>query len=342
MQTYVDDSHRRAQYAGEWAAGVESGRGRLDFVDRSYYEGEFARGLYHGQGEWHAADGVLYAGRFAQNLLVDGSIRRPDGSVYTGQLRQHRPHGRGRLARGGGADGSMIVYDGEWFDGVRHGAGTLTTTAPAPSANGTSTVTTDKNGNPPASGSDSPGGSTCYTGTFCNNQPHGRGTLVYANGNTYTGEFANGAEHGRGRLVYARAVDGTLFAQGASPPDAYEGVFERGVPAPLASSSTLTTSTAATDTAAAINLNWRLAALVLAVRSVREAEAAAAAEVERRRSDSIVAVQRCAVCRTREINTLLLDCAQLRRGFILSTRSCVFPALELTSAIRKWHEISFF
>ncbi len=323
VQTYADDSHRRAQYAGEWAAGVESGRGKLEFVDGSFYEGEFARGLYDGRGEWHAADGVVYAGRFAQNLLVDGTVRRPDGSVYTGQLRAHRPHGRGRLVRGG-MDGSTIVYDGQWHDGVRHGAGSLTTT----STNGTITATP---ANQAGSDSGSPGGSTCYTGMFSNNQPHGRGTLVYANGNTYAGEFAGGAPHGRGRLVYARAIDGSPFDPSTSPPDSYEGVFERGVSVPLAvslSASALAlntnTTACATDSVTgttATNVNWRLAALVLAARGVREAEAAAAAEVERRRSESIVAVQRCAVCHTREINTLLLDCAQLRIRFS-SNRSC--------------------
>jgi hypothetical protein len=50
-----------------------------------------------------------------------GRICYVGGTVYTGELENGIPHGRGKMVCQNG-----IVYDGEWKNGVRHGQGLLT------------------------------------------------------------------------------------------------------------------------------------------------------------------------------------------------------------------------
>lgn len=42
-----------------------------------------------------------------------------------------------------------------------------------------------------------------YEGNFTNNQPNGKGVLVYDNGDKYEGDFLNGQRHGKGVLYFA-------------------------------------------------------------------------------------------------------------------------------------------
>ena len=40
-----------------------------------------------------------------------------------------------------------------------------------------------------------------YTGEWKDNQPHGKGFMIWADGKTYDGYFAEGKRHGAGRMI---------------------------------------------------------------------------------------------------------------------------------------------
>lgn len=117
--------------------------------------------------------------------------RRAVYMSYEGEMKDGRPHGRGRLDR---RDGE--VSDGEWVAGVLHGDG----------------MHLDASGNR-------------YRGPFADGRPHGSGRQEMADGSIYEGAFAHGLRHGEGRL---RLPGGTVYASywqegvqtGPTPPEA--------------------------------------------------------------------------------------------------------------------------
>lgn len=92
--------------------------------------------------------------------------RRSVYSTYTGEVRDGRPNGHGRLER---RDGE--VYEGEWTDGVLNGKGSHL----------------DADGNR-------------YTGDFVGGLPHGSGRQAMADGTIYEGGFSRGRRHGAATL----------------------------------------------------------------------------------------------------------------------------------------------
>lgn len=140
-----------------------------------------------------AADDVV-EGRGKLVWRVRGSAshdRRAIYSTYSGEMKDGRPHGHGRLERRGGE-----VFEGEWEAGVLHGAG----------------MHLDVLGNR-------------YEGAFENGLPHGHGRQAMADGSIYEGGFRDGLRDGEGRM---RLAGGTGYAArfeagveiGAGRPDA--------------------------------------------------------------------------------------------------------------------------
>ena len=90
---------------------------------------------------------------------------------YEGQVRDGKPHGRGKMTyRDGG------FYSGEWQDGERHGTGTQTY----------------------SSGSER--GS--YEGMWKDDKEDGHGVIVLKNGEKYEGSMSNGVRAGKGLLTF--------------------------------------------------------------------------------------------------------------------------------------------
>ncbi|KAJ0408170.1 hypothetical protein ATCC90586_006480 [Pythium insidiosum] len=134
----------RAQYSGEWRDGHRHGVGVATFADGSTYSGSWRLDLADGEGTHVAPSGEKFVGQWRRGLRdgagvlftpstgvtkegvwradvpLDGewTISFADGSKFTGQCVQGRPHGHGVCKYATGE-----LYDGAWVDGKRHGHG---------------------------------------------------------------------------------------------------------------------------------------------------------------------------------------------------------------------------
>lgn len=120
-------------------------------------------------GDGVAADGTI-SGMGKLVWRVRGSARydpRTIYSVYSGEIRDGRPDGQGRLEIRSGE-----VFEGHWREGVLDGKG----------------VHLDAVGDR-------------YEGLFSGGLPNGEGRLLSATGEIFTGRFVDGLKHGRGRTL---------------------------------------------------------------------------------------------------------------------------------------------
>lgn len=148
----------------------QNGQGTFAYPDGSKYDGQFKQGRITGLGTWYFANGERYVGSFANNF----------------------PHGKGVLYR---LDGSVLK--GEWKEGEY--AGSIETKPKQEGCikgdclQGTGTYVFKD-------------AVATYTGQFVNEEPQGKGTIVYANGDKYEGDWSEGAMHGSGVLTMADGV----------------------------------------------------------------------------------------------------------------------------------------
>jgi len=116
-----------------------------------------------------------------------GSLKYVDGNVYTGTLKDGKPHGHGTCTRANGDE-----YVGEWKAGKMHGHGTYTR------ANRGSYVGEWKDGKPHGHGTYKCANGDVYGGEWESDKRHGHGTFKGANGGSYAGEWKDGKPHGHG------------------------------------------------------------------------------------------------------------------------------------------------
>jgi hypothetical protein len=188
-------------YTGEWHANQKHGHAAENYEDGSKYEGEFKMGLKHGQGVFTYPDGASYSGGWIKDkqdghgVYTDaeggeshnshpwkdffyegtrndvgqphkfGSADYPDGSRYTGELRDGKRMGFGKQVWPDGdaarlADKSLkypgVSYEGQWRDDLKHGTGVYKT----------------PNGN-------------VFQGKWVEGQKSGRGEVTYPDGTTF-------------------------------------------------------------------------------------------------------------------------------------------------------------
>jgi hypothetical protein len=131
-------------YAGEWKEGQRDGVGEMVFTDGARYAGSWKKDVRDGEGtyvtlqgekyigQWrkdgregagilyHPSTGVTKEGSWMNDEAMDGewTIQFPDGSKFTGQCVNERPHGHGVCKYVNGD-----VYDGQWVHGKRQGHG---------------------------------------------------------------------------------------------------------------------------------------------------------------------------------------------------------------------------
>ncbi|CDJ34925.1 MORN repeat-containing protein, putative [Eimeria mitis] len=132
-------------YVGQWQHNKKSGEGHL-YSRKERYWGQFFDNKYHGRGRYVQREGLEYEGEFARGRfegLGKLSISRDEGKQTFGECR------KGVVIRGSFEEGkvtgvvnapetllpegsgSMLyrdcsLYDGQWRNGMRHGAGVLT------------------------------------------------------------------------------------------------------------------------------------------------------------------------------------------------------------------------
>ena len=126
-----------------------------------------------------------------ERRVITDSHGRYEGEVWDGKR-----HGQGIMT---GPDGHR--YEGEWRNDRRHGRGTYTW------PNGTRYEGKWRSGRHHGQGSKEWPDGDRYKGGWRVGKRHGRGTYTWSDGRRYEGEWNNGKRHGRGTYVSA---DGTI------------------------------------------------------------------------------------------------------------------------------------
>jgi hypothetical protein len=185
------------EYIGQFKAGQFEGIGSLEsFELKTKFEGEFKNGKKHGQGvliklsgseefrgtfvqgqftgkgvHIRKSSGLQYEGNFENGWIISPcKITYQNGRVYTGEIEQRQPHGKGTMRFPNGD-----VYSGKFDTGeMVDSSGKMTY------ANG-----------------------DVYQGFFKRNERRGEGTFTYSNGDKFTGVYINDLAEGQGKLVFA-------------------------------------------------------------------------------------------------------------------------------------------
>ena len=118
-----------------------------------------------------------------------------EGGYYEGDVKDGKPHGRGKRVWDDGD-----VYEGEWKDGKKHGAGKYTY------ASGSVYEGDWLNGKRHGKGKYTWSDGGVYEGYFVEDKIRGKGKITYANGEVYEGNFAENMPRGKGVKTY---IDGT-------------------------------------------------------------------------------------------------------------------------------------
>ncbi|ETP54039.1 hypothetical protein F442_01149 [Phytophthora nicotianae P10297] len=196
------------EYEGDFVEGKREGYGV--YIERStgnQYDGAWLNDERHGRGMLtsKASGGYIYDGEWVHDMRCGQghSTRRGGGGAgggesYTGLWRANRFHGRGVYVNSEGD-----VYDGEWCDGVRHGAGKLTVanltkSRPGEMADVVQYVGEWMEGKFHGIGSCKYKDGSEYSGAFNRGKRHGNGVLVLASGDRYEGQWWQGLRHGQG------------------------------------------------------------------------------------------------------------------------------------------------
>ena len=166
VQSYTGDRDDESRFEG---------KGCAEFIDGNKYEGDFHLGMMHGSGTYSFKDEVVFTGTFLFNKITgSGTYNWPDKSSYTGEVKDGLRHGKGCFT----SPDQTTVYDGDWFDGKRHGFGTIY-------------YNSDK--------------SVYYEGHWEHNQRCGQGKVVYPSGNTYSGSWKRNKKNGKGEMLWKNA-----------------------------------------------------------------------------------------------------------------------------------------
>lgn len=120
-------------YTGDWLNGLKHGFGVLNYDNHSVYEGEFQFGFKHGEGVMRYKSGNVYKGsyRFDKKsgygeIIWVSSDQTPISEEYRGYWDNDLQNGFGQhiwLEESGGKKSMRNRYEGQWFDGTRHGYG---------------------------------------------------------------------------------------------------------------------------------------------------------------------------------------------------------------------------
>jgi len=127
--------------------------------------------------------------------MEDKTVQYPDGSTYTGCLRNGLKHGPGVYKS------PTEVYEGEWQDDLQHGTGRQIWSDGRLyegqyvkghfSGMGRMVWRTAK-------------GTMCYEGEYLEDLKHGTGKFTWPDGRCYEGEWMRGKRHGRGAYTTAK------------------------------------------------------------------------------------------------------------------------------------------
>jgi len=115
----VQEVEDGATYEGEWNQdGQRDGFGIQIWVDGERYEGQWSNDMMNdtnGVMTWPDGGGK-YVGSYVDNVQSGFGVFEDEESKYTGEWKDDMQHGKGEMVRASGK-----VYNGEFFEGQRHG-----------------------------------------------------------------------------------------------------------------------------------------------------------------------------------------------------------------------------
>jgi len=127
--------------------------------------------------------------------LEEKTLQYPDGSTFTGCLRNGLRHGPGVFRS------HTEIYEGEWQDDVQHGTGRQMWN------DGRFYEGEYVKGHFSGKGKmvwKTPKGDMCYEGEYLDDLKHGTGKFTWPDGRCYDGEWQRGKRHGRGAYTTSR------------------------------------------------------------------------------------------------------------------------------------------
>eukprot|EP01012_Entosiphon_sulcatum_P026626 TRINITY_DN32097_c0_g1_i1.p1 TRINITY_DN32097_c0_g1~~TRINITY_DN32097_c0_g1_i1.p1 ORF type:complete len:1159 (-),score=228.77 TRINITY_DN32097_c0_g1_i1:11-3487(-) len=114
------------EYSGEWLNDTMHGRGTYTFSNGFVYEGEWQNDLRHGRGVY-TYNNAVYDGEWKDDKRTGKGVLTIDGSaeVYRGEWENGKMDGKFEVQLNQ-ANGTKLLYSGDWKQGVAHGPGTFT------------------------------------------------------------------------------------------------------------------------------------------------------------------------------------------------------------------------
>ncbi|KAH6575101.1 hypothetical protein BASA50_007111 [Batrachochytrium salamandrivorans] len=160
---------RACSYSGGWRARKPNGQGLLRYDEKTYYQGEWKDGRRDGVGIMCYSSGNVYDGQWRDGVKsgIGKMIWKDRCEEYSGEWKNGKPNGTGtyiwRMQESMSAQYPMQNrYQGDWIDGMRHGAGVFQYSTGA-----------------------------IYKGEWVSNMKHGKGVFKSEYGRQYIGEFLN-------------------------------------------------------------------------------------------------------------------------------------------------------
>ncbi len=175
-------TYNNGNYFGEWKDGKKNGIGQYTWKEGDVYEGEWKDNKRSGKGKYIWKNGGVYEGDFLDGKLDGKGVRVfSDGIIYDGEWKDSKKSGQGILKDASG----VIIDQGVWEE--------------------------DKCVRPIGEKTIEYDGGT-YTGMIVNEEPEGKGLIIFEDGRKYDGDWIEGY------LRYARLT----YLNG----DVYEGEFD--------------------------------------------------------------------------------------------------------------------
>eukprot|EP01060_Flectonema_neradi_P006370 TRINITY_DN1429_c0_g2_i1.p1 TRINITY_DN1429_c0_g2~~TRINITY_DN1429_c0_g2_i1.p1 ORF type:complete len:1610 (+),score=383.56 TRINITY_DN1429_c0_g2_i1:65-4894(+) len=198
-------------YSGDWLRGKPNGYGTFKFPKQgAEYTGPTVNGLFHtgenptSPGKMKYSSGAVFTGTFIKGERQKGVMWMNDNSVYSGELKFDKFHGKGLMWT---SDGGF--YYGKWERGERHGIGCLR------DSDGTEYVGKWEGGKRHGHGTKQRPDNTIQHGLWEDDEPtthydgehhgltyHGEGYYKYANGSSYYGTWVQGHKSGFGQIKF--------------------------------------------------------------------------------------------------------------------------------------------
>jgi hypothetical protein len=151
---------KTGNYLGEWKNDSREGFGKQEYSDGSCFEGYWHNNKPHGRG-------VVLVLRSATGSKTGPKSLKTE---YEGEFYEGKRHGNGKLFLENGD-----IYEGQFQNGKRNGQGKCINALDG----------------------------TTYIGEWFNDLMHGQGILSLPNGDKYEGYFENNLKHGAGTLIFA-------------------------------------------------------------------------------------------------------------------------------------------